>query len=194
MHSDVVQKALELANAYALKKKHDYVGTEHMLIGLIETADPATLDLLTACQLDPATIITEVEKLVMEGPDDVVAGKKPNTPRGRKTLEYAAEEARNWRCDSVEGPHLLLALLREDEGVAAQVLMNLGLMLDPTRETLMQRDVRMPTIKVINPHVMLITIGESPTDAPHDAREFFRQAVNRYIGTRATSILIFSDP
>src|SRR5690606_14839487 len=76
----------------------------------------------------------EVEKLVQSGPDMVTMGKLPQTPRAKKVIEYSMEEARNLNHNYVGTEHILLGLLREQEGVAAQVLMNLGLKLEDVRE------------------------------------------------------------
>src|SRR5438045_8101092 len=76
----------------------------------------------------------EVEKLVKSGPDMVTMGKLPQTPRAKKVIEYAIEEARSLNHNYVGTEHLLLGLLREQDGVAAQVLMNLGLKLEDVRE------------------------------------------------------------
>src|SRR5262249_8147967 len=76
----------------------------------------------------------EVEKIVQSGPDMVAMGKLPQTPRAKKVIEYSIEEARNLGHNYVGTEHLLLGLLREQEGVAAQVLMNLGLKLEHVRE------------------------------------------------------------
>src|SRR5205814_3909304 len=76
----------------------------------------------------------EVELLVQSVPDATIPGKLPQTPRVKKVLEYSIEEARNLNHNYVGTEHLLLGLLREQEGVAAQVLMNLGLRLEDVRE------------------------------------------------------------
>ena len=76
----------------------------------------------------------EVEKLVQSGPEMVTVGKLPQTPRAKKVIEYSMEEARNLNHSYVGTEHILLGLLREQEGVAAQVLMNLGLKLEDVRE------------------------------------------------------------
>lgn len=76
----------------------------------------------------------EVEKLVQSGPEMVTMGKLPQTPRAKKVIEYSMEEARNLNHNYVGTEHILLGLLREQEGVAAQVLMNLGLKLEEVRE------------------------------------------------------------
>jgi len=84
--------------------------------------------------VDLRKIRLEVEKLVQSGPDMVTMGKLPQTPRAKKVIEYSMEEARNLNHNYVGTEHILLGLLREQEGVAAQVLMNLGLKLEDVRE------------------------------------------------------------
>jgi ATP-dependent Clp protease ATP-binding subunit ClpC len=84
--------------------------------------------------VDLRKVRLEVEKLVKSGPDMVTMGKLPQTPRAKKVIEYAIEEARNLNHNYVGTEHLLLGLLREQDGVAAQVLMNLGLKLDEVRD------------------------------------------------------------
>ena len=83
--------------------------------------------MLKNLDVDLRKVRLEVEKLVKSGPDMVTMGKLPQTPRAKKVIEYAIEEARNLNHNYVGTEHLLLGLLREHDGVAAQVLMNLGL-------------------------------------------------------------------
>jgi ATP-dependent Clp protease ATP-binding subunit ClpC len=84
--------------------------------------------------IDLRKVRLEVEKLVKSGPEMVTMGKLPQTPRAKKVIEYAIEEARNLNHNYVGTEHLLLGLLREHDGVAAQVLLNLGLKLEEVRE------------------------------------------------------------
>jgi ATP-dependent Clp protease ATP-binding subunit ClpC len=84
--------------------------------------------------IDLRKVRLEVEKLVKSGPEMVTMGKLPQTPRAKKVIEYAIEEARNLNHNYVGTEHLLLGLLREQDGVAAQVLLNLGLKLEEVRE------------------------------------------------------------
>ena len=90
--------------------------------------------MLKNLDVDLRKIRLEVEKLVQSGPDMVTMGKLPQTPRAKKVIEYSMEEARNLNHNYVGTEHILLGLLREQEGVAAQVLMNLGLKLEEVRE------------------------------------------------------------
>ncbi len=91
-------------------------------------------NVLKNLDVDLRKIRLEVEKLVQSGPEMVTVGKLPQTPRAKKVIEYSMEEARNLNHSYVGTEHILLGLLREQEGVAAQVLMNLGLKLDDVRE------------------------------------------------------------
>ena len=90
--------------------------------------------MLKNLDVDLRKIRLEVEKLVQSGPDMVTMGKLPQTPRAKKVIEYSMEEARHLNHNYVGTEHILLGLLREQEGVAAQVLMNLGLKLEEVRE------------------------------------------------------------
>ena len=94
----------------------------------------AHANVLKNLDVDLRKIRLEVEKLVQSGPDMVTMGKLPQTPRAKKVIEYSMEEARNLGHNYVGTEHILLGLLREQEGVAAQVLMNLGLKLEEVRE------------------------------------------------------------
>ena len=91
-------------------------------------------NVLKNLEVDLRKIRLEVEKLVQSGPEMITMGKLPQTPRAKKVIEYSMEEARNLNHNFVGTEHILLGLLREQEGVAAQVLMNLGLKLEEVRE------------------------------------------------------------
>ena len=113
---------------------HEYIGTEHVLLGLVKEGSGRGANVLKNLDVDLRKIRLEVEKLVQSGPDMVTMGKLPQTPRAKKVIEYSMEEARNLNHNYVGTEHLLLGLLREQDGVAAQVLMNLGLKLEEVRE------------------------------------------------------------
>ncbi|RMG00646.1 MAG: ATP-dependent Clp protease ATP-binding subunit, partial [Planctomycetota bacterium] len=132
--TDRARKVMQLANQEAQRFNHEYVGTEHILLGLIKEGSGVAANVLRNLDVDLRKIRLEVEKLVQSGPDMVTMGRLPLTPRARKVLEYATEEARTLSHNYVGTEHLLLGLLREQEGVAAQVLMNLGLKLEEVRE------------------------------------------------------------
>jgi ATP-dependent Clp protease ATP-binding subunit ClpC len=128
------RKVMALANQEAQRFNHEYIGTEHILLGLVKEGSGVGANVLKNLGVDLAKVRMEVEKLVKAGPDMVTMGKLPQTPRAKKVIEYAIEEARNLNHNYVGTEHLLLGLLREHDGMAAQVLMNLGLKLDEVRE------------------------------------------------------------
>ena len=132
--TDRARKVMQLANQEAQRLNHEYIGTEHVLLGLVKEGSGVAANVLKNLDIDLRKIRLEIEKLVQSGPDMVTMGKLPQTPRAKKVLEYSMEEARNLNHNYVGTEHLLLGLLREQEGVAAQVLMNLGLKLEDVRE------------------------------------------------------------
>src|SRR5215204_6649570 len=132
--TDRARKVMALANQEAQRFNHEYIGTEHILLGLVKEGSGVGATVLKNLDIDLRKIRLEVEKLVKSGPDMVTMGKLPQTPRAKKVIEYAIEEARNLGHNYVGTEHLLLGLLREKDGVAAQVLMNLGLKLEDVRE------------------------------------------------------------
>jgi len=131
--TDRARKVMALANQEAQRFNHEYVGTEHILLGLVKEGQGVAANVLHNLSIDLKKIRLEVEKIVKSGPDMVTMGKLPQTPRAKKVIEFAIEEARNLGHNYVGTEHLLLGLLREHDGVAAQVLMNLGLKLDDVR-------------------------------------------------------------
>jgi len=132
--TDRARKVMQLANQEAQRFNHEYIGTEHILLGLVKEGSGVAANVLKNLDVDLRKIRLEVEKLVQSGPEMVTIGKLPQTPRAKKVIEYSMEEARNLNHNYVGTEHILLGLLREQEGVAAQVLMNLGMILDDVRE------------------------------------------------------------
>ncbi len=132
--TDRARKVMALANQEAQRFNHEYIGTEHILLGLVKEGTGVGANVLKNLDVDLRKVRMEVERLVKSGPELVTMGKLPKTPRAKKVIEYAIEEARNLNHNYVGTEHLLLGLLREREGVAAQVLMNMGLRLEDVRE------------------------------------------------------------
>ena len=134
--TDRARKVMQLANQEAQRFNHEYIGTEHILLGLVKEGSGVAANVLKNLEVDLRKIRLEVERIVQPGAggDQVVMGRLPHTPRAKKVIEYSIEEARNLNHNYVGTEHLLLGLLREQEGVAAQVLMNLGLKLEDVRE------------------------------------------------------------
>ena len=136
--TDRARKVLQLANQEAHRLNHEYFGTEHILLGLVKEGGGVASNVLENLDIDLNKIRREVEKSVNQGTDMITMGKLPQTPHASKAIEYAMTEARSLGSNNVGTEHLLLGLLREEEGSAAQILMNLGLSLDAVREETMK--------------------------------------------------------
>ena len=132
--TDRARKVMALANQEAQRFSHEYIGTEHVLLGLVKEGTGVGANVLKNIGVDLHKVRMEVERLVKSGPELVTMGKLPQTPRAKKVIEYAIEEARSLNHNYVGTEHILLGLLREHEGVAAQVLMNMGLKLEEVRD------------------------------------------------------------
>ncbi|MBT8042373.1 MAG: ATP-dependent Clp protease ATP-binding subunit [Pontiella sp.] len=132
------QQVLQLARKEADRFNHGYVGTEHILLGLIALGHGVAVNALQALGIDLASVRLEVEKAVGTGPETKTIGNIPFTPRAKKVLALSASEARGLGHSYVGTEHILLGLLREGEGIAARVLENLGVDLDETRYEIMK--------------------------------------------------------
>ena len=120
------RKVLVLAKEEARRFNHDYIGTEHMLLGLIREGEGVACAVLQNLGIDLDKIRVEIEKLVSPGNVASVLGDIPFTPRAKKALEFSAEEARGLGHNYIGTEHIFLGLLREQEGIASQVLFSLG--------------------------------------------------------------------
>ncbi|MDP2652955.1 MAG: ATP-dependent Clp protease ATP-binding subunit [Candidatus Omnitrophota bacterium] len=132
------RKVIVYAKEEARRFNHDYIGTEHLLLGLIREGEGVAAAVLQKLGLDLETIRIEVEKLVQPGPQTQVLGDIPFTPRSKKALELSAEEARALGHNYIGTEHLLLGLVKEGEGMAYRVLLNLGLDLGKLRNEVME--------------------------------------------------------
>jgi ATP-dependent Clp protease ATP-binding subunit ClpC len=128
------QRVILIAQEEAKRLNHDYVGTEHLLLGLIALGEGVAAQVMANLGVDLRRVRGEVEKIVGTGDNVMLLGEIPFTPRAKKVLELAVEEAQNMGHNYVGTEHLLLGLIREEEGVAARVLENLGVRLDVVRE------------------------------------------------------------
>jgi ATP-dependent Clp protease ATP-binding subunit ClpC len=128
------RKVMQLANQEAQRLQHEYIGTEHILLGLVKEGDGIAANVLKNLDADLRKIRLEVEKIAQGGTYQAKSGQLPHTPHARRVLDAALEEARNCEHNYVGTEHLLLGLLREKEGVAAQVLVNMGLRVEDVRE------------------------------------------------------------
>ncbi|TRZ95468.1 ATP-dependent Clp protease ATP-binding subunit [bacterium] len=132
------RKVIILAKEEARRFNHDYIGTEHILLGLIREGEGVAAAVLQKLGVSLENIRLEVEKLVQPGPTTQIIGDIPFTPRAKKALELAAEEARSLGHNYIGTEHILLGLIHEGEGVASQVLLNLGMDLSTARNEVME--------------------------------------------------------
>jgi len=117
--TDRARKVMNLANQEAKQLRHEYIGTEHILLGLAAEGSGVGANVLRSLDLEPNKLRLEIEKIVLPGPQAVTANELPLTPRSKKVVEYSLDEARNLDHMYVGTEHLLLGLLQEQEGVAA---------------------------------------------------------------------------
>ncbi len=132
------RKVIILAKEEARRFNHDYIGTEHILLGLIREGEGVASAVLQKLGISLENIRLEIEKLVQPGPTTQIIGDIPFTPRAKKSLELAAEEARSLGHNYIGTEHILLGLIREGEGIASQVLLNLGMDLNSVRNEVME--------------------------------------------------------
>src|SRR6056300_356062 len=132
------QQVLALARKEADRFHHNYIGTEHLLLGLINLGQGVAVNVLQKMGLDLDTVRQAVDEQVGLGPEAKPSGNIPYTPRVKKVLALAGKEAKSLNHSYVGTEHVLLGLLREGEGIAARVLENLGVDLDETRHEIMK--------------------------------------------------------
>ncbi len=132
--SERAQRAILIAQEEAKRLNHDYVGTEHVLLGLVALNEGVAAQVLANLTVDLKRVRAEIEKIVGTGDNMMQLGEIPFTPRAKKVLELAVEEAQKMGHTYVGTEHILLGLIREEEGVAARVLENLGVRMEVVRE------------------------------------------------------------
>lgn len=148
--TDRARKVMPLANQEAQRFNHEYIATEHILLGLIKEGSGLAAVVLKSLGVRFDKVRFEVEKIIPIGPHRVTIKKLPITPRAKKVIDYAIEESENLHHNYVGTEHLLLGLLREEEGVAVQVLLNLGLKLEDIRREIIHflgHDTEIPSKK-----------------------------------------------
>jgi ATP-dependent Clp protease ATP-binding subunit ClpC len=122
MFTEGARKAIEYARDEAARLKHDYIGTEHLLLGLLRLGEGRAVEILGNIGIDLSELRQSVEDVVQPSGGTLAMGQLPLTARAKKLLEVSAQEARALRSKDIDTEHLLLAMLRDEEGVAAQVL------------------------------------------------------------------------
>jgi ATP-dependent Clp protease ATP-binding subunit ClpC len=134
------RKVLSLAQEEAQRIQHNYIGTEHLLLGLVRENEGIAARVLTSLGVDLEKVRKAVEDIIGRG-DSIVHGEIGLTPRAKKVIELAVDEARRLNHHYIGTEHLLLGLIREGEGIGAGVLESFGLSL---------QEVRAKTIQVLN--------------------------------------------
>jgi hypothetical protein len=132
------QQVLALARKEADRFNHNFLGTEHLLLGLIKLGQGVAVNVLQGMGIDLDTIRIAVEKEVGTGPDQKMIGNIPYTPRVKKVLALASKEAKALNHTYIGPEHILLGLLREGDGVAGKVLQNFGVKLVETRQKVLR--------------------------------------------------------
>lgn len=132
------QQVLALARKEADRMHHNFVGTEHLLLGLIRLGQGTAVAVLKKLGLDLETVRMEAEKQVGTGPDEKMVGNIPYTPRVKKVLALAMKESKALNHNYVGTEHILLGILREADGVAARVLKNLDVNVEETRQVILK--------------------------------------------------------
>jgi ATP-dependent Clp protease ATP-binding subunit ClpA len=179
--TDRARKVMQLANQEAQRFNHEYIGTEHILLGLVKEGSGVAANVLKNLDIDLRKIRLEVEKIVQHGPggEQVVMGRLPHTPRARKVIDYSLEEARRLKHNYVGSEHLLLGMLREEEGVAAQVLIYLGLDLERARSEV-TRLVGSSRSQAAQPAIAPVPVAPSaPAALTDEERRAIEQRINR---------------
>ena len=136
--TDRARKVMNLAKSEAQRLNHEYIGTEHILLGLVQEGSGVAANVLRSMGIDLKRIRAEVEKLVKGSATMVPMGNLPFTPRAKKVLELSLEEASQLGHNYIGTEHLLLGLIKESEGIAARVLTNLNVKLEDVREEVLE--------------------------------------------------------
>ncbi len=161
-----VRKVLSMARQEAIRLQHDYVGTEHILLGLIREGEGVAAHVLGNLTVDLDQVHERVTESVRQGKATIALGELPYTSPAKKVLEFAMSEARELNHSYVGTEHLLLGLLRESKGIAAQVLNSLGVTIE---------EARSETLKVLGSDVSSSSPagtggGSSPLPGPTPSR------------------------
>src|SRR5213079_1509602 len=170
------QQVLALARKEADRFNHNYVGTEHLLLGLIKLGQGVAVNVLQKMGLDLVTVRMEVEKQVGSVPETKMLGNVPYTPRVKKVLALAGKEVKALNHSYVGTEHILLGLLREGEGVAARVLKSLELDIERTRNEI---------LKELDPN---FTPSESDQEGGEPTKKYVKTPALRAFGRDLTDL------
>ena len=177
--SERARKVMALAGEAARQMQHEYLGTEHVLLAIIKEGSCKAIEVLHSLAVDTDRISQEVDKLIKQGPDPVSKGKLPGTPRMKEAIRTAISEARTLKQDHVGTEHLLLGLMSQEDGVAAQVLMNLAV----TPDTLRQAVMKLLGVKTDSGQKARIM-------APDQSADYVKQLLTEAVEKRASDVHI----
>ncbi|MBU2567719.1 MAG: AAA family ATPase, partial [Elusimicrobia bacterium] len=136
--TDRAQKVILIAQEEAKRLNHDYVGTEHLLLGLVSIGEGVAAQVMDNMGVDLKKLRNEVEKIVGTGDNVMLLGEIPFSPRAKKVLELAVDEAANMGHYYVGTEHLLLGLIKEEDGIAARVIENMGVKITDVRQEIIE--------------------------------------------------------
>ena len=151
------QKVMSLAAGEARQFNHDFVGTEHILLGLLLEGSCDAGGVLQRLGVNPGNVRAEIEKLVHRGAEAPAALELPLTPRTKRVIELATEEALCLSASQITPEHLLIGLAREMSGVAGQVIKNLGLSLERVRAEALK--IRLMQVRIVERAVRPVCSG-----------------------------------
>lgn len=169
--TDHCRQLMQLANQAAQSLDHQYIGTEHILLGLIDLGEGVAVDVLKKLDVDIRQLRREIVKIAQPGAPSIGSTNLPATSRGKDVIERAMEEARELLHDYLGSEHILLGLLRVQEGVAAQVLMNQGLTADLVREAIKRFLASGVRAKPTAAHLIAMCSPSLIKDLPADVRD-----------------------
>lgn len=135
--TDRARRVMQLANQEAGRLNHEYIGTEHLLLGIAKEGAGVAANVLTSLGVDVGALPAEIACYVESGPESVTIGKLPQTPRTKRIIEWAMVEARDLNHNYVGTEHLLLGIMHDDSGVAVTVLRQHGLTLESARSAIL---------------------------------------------------------
>ena len=140
--TDLARLAMGLARRQAQEFAHDYIGTEHLLLGLLRADKSIAAGVLADLNITLDRVRKEVRKIISLGVAPITEGQLPFTTASKKALELALEEAHNFGNSHIGTGHLLLGVIREDEGIAARILGRLEVGVDAVREVVREEEAR----------------------------------------------------
>ena len=174
------KKSMNCARVAAQRFNHNYLGTEHILLGLLEVSECCALKILAAVRVDPVALRGEVERLIKAGPSLESPGQIPFTARAKKVLELSMESAGRMKDTYIGTAHILLGLIDEGEGVAARALKDAGLTSESAftiamdMESSRDDDILVSNRRAAAEHVL--TNVSSPASRPLHAATLLRMA------------------